>query len=89
MAEEFKGFKDDAERDRFWLGVASKQLLGKRIVKVRYMSQEEVDELGWNSRPVVIQLDDGNLVWPSRDDEGNDAGSLFTNDDKQPCLPVL
>lgn len=83
------GFKSEAERNRFWLGVASKQLLGKRIVKVRYMTQAEVDELGWFHRPVVIELDDGNLVWPSRDDEGNDAGSLFTNNEEQPCLPVL
>ena len=37
----------------------------------------------------VMQLDDGNLVYPSQDDEGNGAGALFTNDKKNPTLPVL
>ena len=75
--------------DKFWTTEAKKQLLGKKIVAVRYMTAKEQDELGWMSRAVVVELDDGNLIYPSRDDEGNDAGALFTNNKEQPCLPVL
>jgi hypothetical protein len=34
-------------------------------------------------------LDDGNMIYPSSDDEGNNAGALFTCDPAQPTLPVL
>ncbi len=53
------------------------------------MSQEEADHFGWYSRSVVIELDNGVLLWPSRDDEGNDAGAIFTTDPKGSTLPVL
>jgi len=72
-----------------WTKIAEKQLLGKKIVKVRYMTEEEMESLGWYSRCVVMQLDDGNIVYPSQDDEGNNAGALFTNDKKENVLPVL
>lgn len=72
-----------------WTLAAQQQLLGRKIVKVRYLTEQEADELGWGTRCVVIQLDDGNLIYPSSDDEGNDAGSLFTNNEKVPVLPVL
>ena len=38
---------------------------------------------------VVIELDNGVLVWPSSDDEGNDAGALFTTDKRVDTLPVI
>lgn len=79
----------EKDYDKIWTDIASKQFLGKKIVAVRYMSQEEADEMGWDSRPVVLQLDDGNILFPSRDDEGNDAGALFTNDKDNDVLPVL
>ncbi len=72
-----------------WTKVAQEQLLGKTIVAVRYMSREEADEIGWDTVPVVMQLDDGNLVYPGRDAEGNDSGVLFTNNEKEPVLPAL
>lgn len=72
-----------------WLNEAKRQLLGRKIVLVRYMLDSEMKQLGWYHRPVVMQLDNGNLVWPSQDDEGNNGGALFTNDEKQPVLPVL
>lgn len=75
--------------DKHWTKEAEEQLLGRKIVQVRYMSQEEADDLGWGSRPVVIQLDDGNLVFASCDDEGNDGGALFTNNQANPVLPVM
>lgn len=75
--------------DKIWTDVAKKQLLGRKIVHVRYMSQAEADDMGFYSRPIVLQLDDGNLIFPSADDEGNDGGALFTNDKETPTLPVL
>ena len=75
--------------EKTWTQVAEKQLLGKKIVKVRYMSQAEADSMGWYKRPVVFQLDDGNLIYPSMDDEGNDGGALFTNSKSEPTLPVI
>ena len=72
-----------------WTDIAKKQLEGKKIVKVRYISEEEMEALGWYSRCVVMELDDGNLVFPSQDDEGNGAGALFTNDKQNSVLPVL
>ena len=79
----------EKDYDKIWTDVAKKQLLGRKIVDVRYMTQEEADDMGWYSRPVVFQLDDGNLIFPSADDEGNDGGALFTNDESNPTLPVL
>ncbi|MEY4263469.1 MAG: hypothetical protein RL373_37 [Pseudomonadota bacterium] len=72
-----------------WLTEAKEQLLGRKIVDVRYMSQEEADDLDWTERPVVFHLDDGNLIFASADDEGNNGGALFTNNQANPVLPVL
>jgi hypothetical protein len=77
------------KQETYWTGIAQAQLLGRKIVQVRYLSQEEADDLGWTERPVVIHLDDGNIILPSSDDEGNNAGAMFTNNEKNPTLPVL
>jgi hypothetical protein len=80
---------DPIQRNAYWTKVASDQLLGKKIVVVRYMTQKEADELGWGARPIVIQLDDGNIIYPSQDDEGNGPGSIFTNNKENFVLPVI
>mgnify|MGYP007089739077 CR=1 FL=1 len=72
-----------------WEAKASTVLVGRKIKAVRYLLPEEVQNLGWYSRSVVIELDNGVLVWPSSDDEGNDAGALFTTDDRADTLPVI
>jgi len=72
-----------------WTDVAKSQLLGKKIVGVRYLLDEEMENLDWDEKCVVIILDDGNMIFPSRDDEGNGAGALFTNNQANPVLPVL
>ena len=79
----------EKESEAFWTQEARRQLLGRKIVGVRYMGRKEADDIGFIQRPVLLELDDGNLVYPSRDDEGNDAGALFTNDQKSGTLPVL
>lgn len=60
-----------------WTDYATKNLVGRKIVSARYMSQEETDAVGWDRKALVLQLDDGTIFFPSADDEGNDAGALF------------
>ena len=72
-----------------WAKVASDMLVGRKIVIARYMSEDERASMGWRNRPIVLQLDDGNMIYPSSDDEGNAAGAMFTNSEKQPVLPVI
>lgn len=54
-------------------------LKGRTISEVRYMNENEKEMLGWNKRCIMIILDDGTVIYPSRDDEGNDAGALFVD----------
>jgi hypothetical protein len=75
--------------EKRWTAAATRQLIGRRIILVRYMTQEEADDVGWISRPVVLVLDDGNLIYPAADDEGNDGGALYTNNEQNPVLPVI
>ena len=89
MAKKKVDLSDPVQREAYWTEVASKQLLGRKIVGVRYMTQTEMIECFWESRCVVLELDDGNLVFPSMDEEGNGAGALFTNNKNNSVLPVL
>lgn len=64
-------------------------LVGSKIIKVDYMSNKEADELGWNDRPIQIHLNNGAILSPQKDDEGNDGGALFTGLQKESLAPVL
>ena len=77
--------------DKYWSDVASKLLLNKKIVQVRYLTTAEADDMGWDKRPVVFILDDNTMCYLSMDDEGNDGGSLFfqTKDLQDGVLPTL
>ena len=66
-----------------------KFLVGCKIIKVDYMSNEECEDLGWNKRPIQIHLDSGAVLSPQADDEGNDGGALFTGWKEQSLAPVL
>lgn len=79
----------DAELTARWETAARKVLLNRKIVGVRYMTREEADDHGWPTRAVVFKLDNGTLIYPSSDDEGNSAGSMFTTDPEEQTLPVL
>lgn len=72
-----------------WANDAAKLLVGRKIVAVRYMTEAEVEELGWYGSAVVVILDNGLALFPSSDDEGNDAGALFTTDEKLSTIPVI
>ncbi len=72
-----------------WETDIAKVLVGKKIVAIRYMTDEEMDNHGWSRRALIIQLDDGTAIYPSADDEGNGAGALFTNSEEMPTIPVI
>lgn len=80
------------EIEKRWNELAEHLLKGKKIVSVRYMNEQEKEMLGWHNRCVIIVLDDGTAIYPSRDDEGNDAGALFVDNPKKnisETLPVM
>jgi len=77
------------ELEQKWTNDIAALLVGKKITKVRYMTEAERDQIGWYGRPIVILLDDGTALYPSRDDEGNDAGAIFTNNDSLSTIPVF
>lgn len=75
--------------EQAWIQVAQKLLVGRTIKAVDYMTADEADQCGWSARPIMITLDDGTVIYPSRDDEGNDGGALFTNDEGTSVIPVI
>lgn len=65
ISEAMKGanqFKDD--------------LVGRKIIQIRRMTKDEMDNFGWYSNPIIIRLDNGAAIIPMRDDEGNDGGAM-------------
>lgn len=60
-----------------WTLKAKQVLEGRKIVEVRYLNDEEMDDMGWYKRPLCFMLDNGEYCIVSCDDEGNDGGSLF------------
>ena len=66
----------------------AESLIGRKIVGARYMTKEEAEEWGFYSQPIVLLLDDRNFIFPSRDDEGNDAGALFSSKEEYE-FPVI
>jgi len=44
--------------------------------------------MGWYSRAPVIVFTDGSWIIASSDDEGNEAGALFTSAPKMNVIPV-
>jgi len=53
------------------------KILGKKIVNVRQMTEKEVNAEYWDRGTTLIELEDGTLIYPSQDDEGNGCGALF------------
>jgi len=75
--------------NEIWVSKAAAVLVGRTIKKVRYLTDDERKGLGWSMRSIVIILDDETHIWPSMDDEGNNAGALFTTDTKLMTIPVV
>ena len=79
----------DKELKTEWGRRATKHLVGKKIVQVRYLNKKEMDDLGWDQIPLVMFFNDGSYMFPSQDDEGNDGGSLFTSFKDLSVIPVI
>lgn len=60
-----------------WSDKAREVLKGRTIVEARYLTDKEMDEMGWYKRPLCFFLDNGTSCILSCDDEGNDGGVLF------------
>jgi hypothetical protein len=84
---------NQAIQDQFsdtWHKQANAKLVGKTITKVKWLDPDTAYQaFGWYFQPCEIHLNDGTILTPSKDDEGNDAGSIFTNIKDLPCLPVF
>ena len=72
-----------------WGAKATALLVGKTIAGVRYLTDKEREGLGWSKRSLVLILNDGTYLWPSADDEGNNAGSFFTTDSNLLTIPTI
>ena len=65
-----------------WRVLCSEKLIGQTIKWVRYLTDEEMESLGWYEKSLVIEF-------ASADDEGNGAGALFTSWQDLPTIPVI
>ncbi len=79
----------DEELEKAWVDDTKKVLLGRKIIGVGYLPKNLAEEWGWYSRPIVLRLDDDRVIYPSRDDEGNDGGALFTTYKELNVIPVF
>lgn len=59
------------------------EIIGKEVVEVRSISDEELEENGWGheqwSDAVVVVFENGTKMYPSADTEGNGSGCMFGN----------
>jgi len=69
---------------------AREALVGQVVKCVRPMTQAELAWEGWDDKDwctnaeetVAIEFENGTVIYPSRDPEGNDGGTLFGNEKK-------
>lgn len=71
------------------LELANLLLKGKKIVDIRYASEEEVEAMGWSEDFIVFTMEDGTMFYPSKDHEGNDAGVIFLQEKVSLDGPIL
>lgn len=74
-----------------WTNVATKLLKGRTIVQVRYVTEEEIQDNYFAKRGLQIVLDNGTILYPMQDDEGNDFGAVHyqLKDGTNSILPTL
>lgn len=70
---------------KHWNKQAKQALVGKKVVTAEYIDDEEFGTI------FTIVLDDGTVIIPLADDEGNGAGSLQVQGGEHgvTCLPTL
>ena len=71
-----KKIREAAEQTYRWHKKIEKQLCGKKIKSVRYMTPSESESSGWYYQPILLILDDGTALCPMSDCEGNEAGAI-------------
>ena len=91
MAKSTKEIRDAAEQTYRWQKKIEKQLCGRTIVSVRYMTPQEAESSYWCYQPILLILDDGTAICPMSDDEGNEAGSIACMGDnvEVETIPVM
>lgn len=59
------------------------EIVGQRIVALRHLTATELEAEGWEDyageAATVIVLENGVVLYPSADEEGNGPGALFAN----------
>ena len=87
--------------EKQWTNKITNLLVGREIINVEYMTDKETKELMWDSKPICLLLRDVRpinkkgdrrpdvWIYPSMDDEGNNAGALFTTEKDLPTIPVI
>lgn len=59
-------------------------LIGRKVIDMRAMYPEEMELFMWHGEPgCVLILDDGGLVIPMADEEGNGPGQLMVQEGKK------
>lgn len=73
-----------------WQKKAQDQLAGRKIVTARYLTDQEISVLGWHGSSLVLELDNGLLLYASADDEGNGPGAIhgITKNNRSTGFPV-
>ena len=83
-------FQSNAELREHWGNLASNFLVGKTIRRVRYLNDREREDIAWNHSGIVIEFTDGHWIVPMSDDEGNDAGAIWTSSQSEiNVIPVV
>lgn len=53
-------------------------VIGSKIVNMRAMTKKEMKAEDWDGPPcIALELDNGSILYPSRDEEGNGPGAMF------------
>ena len=77
------------ETIKTWEKEIVQKLVGRRIVSCKYLTEKEMEALGWYNKSLVITLEGNVKLFASSDDEGNSAGALFTNIRGLETIPVI
>jgi len=56
-------------------------LVGLKLINIRLMTDSEINAEGWDdSKVLALEFEDGTILYPSQDEEGNGAGNLIGAD---------
>ena len=91
MTKSTQEIREAAEQRYRWQKKIEKQLCGKKIVAVRYMTPQEAESSYWGYQPILLILDDGTALCPMSDDEGNESGAIACMGEKVEVetIPVM